>query len=78
MLRGAGKAFVSMIVMLAVWCALRIVYITVAMQIRHDIVLLYWAYPITWTVSSVIYLIYYIRSDWIHGFDRKEPETIKA
>ena len=76
-LRGAGKAFVSMIVMLAVWCALRIVYITVAMQIRHDIVLLYWAYPITWSISSVIYLIYYIRSDWIHGFDRKEAETIK-
>lgn len=69
-LRGAGKAFVSMIVMLAVWCLLRIVYITVAMQIRHDIVLLYWAYPITWTISSVIYLIYYHKSDWLHGFDR--------
>ena len=70
-LRGAGKAFVSMIVMLLVWCALRILYITVAMQLRHDIVLLYWAYPITWTISSVIYLIYYLRSDWLNGFGKK-------
>ena len=70
-LRGAGKAFVSMIVMLAVWCAFRIVYITVAMKISHNIELLYWAYPITWFISSVIYLIYYHRSDWTHGFTSK-------
>ena len=74
-LRGAGKAFVSMIVMLAVWCLLRIVYITVAMRIDHNIVLLYWAYPITWMISSVIYLIYYNKSDWLHGFDKKKEIT---
>ncbi len=70
-LRGAGKAIISMTVMLAVWCAFRIVYITVAMSIRHDIVLLYWAYPITWTISSIIYLIYYHKSNWLHSFDKK-------
>jgi len=70
-LRGAGKAIISMTVMFAVWCAFRIVYITVAMSIRHDIVLLYWAYPITWTISSIIYLIYYHKSNWIHSFDNK-------
>lgn len=74
-LRGAGKAFVSMIVMLLIWCLLRIVYITVAMQIRHDIVLLYWAYPLTWGISSLIYIIYYHRSDWLHGFDKKGAEA---
>ena len=74
-LRGAGKAFVSMIVMLLVWCLLRIVYITAAMQISHDIVLLYWAYPITWGISSLIYIIYYHRSDWLHGFEKKKAEA---
>ena len=69
--RGAGKAFVPMFIMLGVWCVFRILYITVAMKIDHNIVLLFWAYPITWTISSVIYLIYYKRSDWIHGFDAK-------
>lgn len=68
--RGAGKAFVPMFIMLAIWCVLRISYITVAMHIDHNIVLLFWAYPITWTISSVIYLIYYLKSDWIHGFER--------
>ncbi|MBO4838664.1 MAG: MATE family efflux transporter [Lachnospiraceae bacterium] len=77
-LRGAGKALVSMIVMLAVWCLLRIVYITVAMRIDHNIVLLYWAYPITWMISSVIYLIYYNKSDWVHGFEKRKEKTAEA
>ena len=37
-----------------------------------DIGLIYWAYPITWGISSVIYFIYYNCSDWIHGFDKKK------
>ncbi len=70
--RGAGKAFVPMFVMLAIWCVLRITYITVAMRIDHNIVLLFWAYPITWGISSFIFLIYYLKSDWIHGFEKKQ------
>ena len=69
--RGAGKATVPMVVMLTVWCVLRIVYITVAMRISHDIRLLFTAYPLTWTISSAIFLIYYLKSNWVHGFERK-------
>ncbi len=68
--RGAGKAIVPMIIMLAVWCVLRITYITVAMAIDHNILLLFAAYPLTWFISSVIYFIYYKKSNWIHGFEK--------
>ena len=67
--RGAGKAFVPMCVMLTVWCAVRITYIIVVMHLFGQIGYVYWAYPITWTISSVIYLIYYLCSDWVHGFE---------
>ncbi len=67
--RGAGKAFVPMFVMLSVWCVLRVAYIAVVTTFFDDIRLIYWAYPITWSISSVIYLIYYLKSDWIHGFE---------
>ena len=69
--RGAGKAFVPMIVMLGVWCLFRILYITMVMRLTHDIQYLYWAYPLTCAISSLIYYIYYHRSDWVHGFDSK-------
>ena len=69
--RGAGKAFVPMFVMLSIWCAVRIAYIAIVTRFWGDIGLIYWAYPITWGISSVIYLIYYNCSDWIHGFDKE-------
>ena len=63
--RGAGKATVPMLVMLGIWCVLRITYITVAMQISHDIRLLFWAYPLTWTISAAIFFLYYKYSRWL-------------
>lgn len=68
--RGAGKAFAPMFIMLSVWCVLRITYIVAVMHLTGDISFIYWAYPLTWGISSVIYLIYYLRSDWIHGFEK--------
>ena len=68
--RGAGKAIVPMLIMLLVWCVIRIIYITVAMSIRHEIILLFAAYPLTWFISSVIYFIYYKKSNWVHGFEK--------
>lgn len=68
--RGAGKAFVPMSIMLAVWCVLRIVYIELMMHFTNEIQYIYWAYPITWGISSLIFLCYYLFSDWVHGFDR--------
>lgn len=73
--RGAGKAFVPMVIMLSVWCVFRIAYIWFVMERFGDIGLIYWAYPITWGISSVIYLIYYLCSDWLHGFDKTYNEV---
>lgn len=75
--RGAGKAFVPMLVMLAVWCVIRIIYIVIVMSFIHEISYIYWAYPITWSISSVIYLIYYFCSDWIHGFSADNKKRVK-
>jgi putative MATE family efflux protein len=69
--RGAGKAFVPMFVMLGVWCVIRIIYIMIVTRLTGKIGYIYWAYPLTWTISSVIYLLYYLFSDWVHGFEKK-------
>lgn len=69
--RGAGKAFVPMCIMLSIWCVVRIAYIALVMAVFGEIQYIYWAYPLTWGISSVIYLLYYLRSDWVHGFDKR-------
>lgn len=69
--RGAGRAVVPMAVMLSVWCVIRVSYIIAVMHFLGEIHHIYWAYPITWTISSVIFILYYLFSDWVHGFDKK-------
>ncbi len=67
--RGAGKSMVPMLVMLACWCVIRISYITIAVRIVPVIRTVFWAYPLTWSLSSVIFLVYFLKADWIHGFE---------
>ncbi len=71
-MRGAGKSAVPMFVMLASWCMIRITYITITVHFIPKIQVIFWAYPLTWSISSIIFLIYYLKADWIHNFDRQE------
>ena len=57
-LRGLGRPVVPMMVMLMVWCALRITYITITLHFIHQIGVVFWAYPITWSISSVLFAWY--------------------
>ena len=74
-LRGAGKPTVPMITMLVIWCVFRVSYITVALKFINELTTVSWAYPITWTLSSIIFLIYFLKADWIHTFDKKEQKA---
>jgi putative MATE family efflux protein len=69
-LRGAGKSTVPMYVMLAVWCVFRIAYVTSITHFLPGLQPVLAAYPITWSISSVILLIYMLKADWIHNFER--------
>ena len=71
-LRGAGKPLIPMFVMLGSWCVLRVAYISILVPLIGERWVIFSAYPVTWTVSSIIYLFFYFKSDWIHGFDKKK------
>lgn len=57
-LRGLGRSVVPMVIMLAVWCVFRITYITLTIRLIPDIRVVYWAYPITWSISSVLFAVF--------------------
>lgn len=73
--RGAGKAFVPMFVMLSIWCGIRLLYIQLIMTFIGELSYIYWAYPLTWGLSTLVYFIYYNCSDWIHGFDKEKAKA---
>ena len=70
-LRGAGKAKIPMLVMLCCWCIFRVTFISIMIPLTHSINAVNWVYPITWSMSAVILIIYYVKADWVHGLDLK-------
>ena len=57
-MRGIGKPVVPTVVMLTCWCAVRVVTLMTIGQVYHNILLAIWIYPITWSLSTIVYLIY--------------------
>lgn len=70
-LRGAGKATIPMMIMFGAWCVIRVAYITTVLHFIPHIEVVYSAYPLTWTLSSVAFIIYLLKADWLHGLDKK-------
>ena len=73
-MRGAGKATVPMVTMLVCWCLIRVSYITIAVRFVNELTTVSFAYPLTWTLSSILFLIYLLKGDWIHNFDNLEAK----
>ena len=73
-LRGAGKAAVPMVTMLLCWCVIRVSYITVAVRYVNQLETVSRAYPITWACSSAVFLVYFLKADWMHNFERQEAK----
>ena len=73
-LRGSGHAAVPMFVMLCDWCLFRVSYIAVAVRVIPDIRVIFWAYPLTWSISSVIFLYMFLGGKWVYGFEKNTKE----
>ncbi len=71
-LRGAGKTDIPMYVMLISWCIIRISYITIMVNLIPNIRVIYWAYPLTWSISSIIFLIYYKKTNWTTAYEKSK------
>lgn len=68
-MRGSGHASVPMVVMMVCWCIIRVSYISLIVRFIPSINVVFWAYPLTWTLSSIVFLIYFLKSDWVHGLE---------
>ncbi|MGN1146984.1 MAG: MATE family efflux transporter, partial [Lachnospiraceae bacterium] len=67
--RGSGRSIVPMVVMMVCWCIIRVSYITIIVKFIPVINVIFWAYPLTWSLSTIIFTIYYFKSDWMHTYE---------
>ena len=73
-MRGLGKPMTPMLVMLICWCAVRVLVLFTVGQAVHDIRLIYWIYPFTWTLSTIVYLFSFRKQHFF--FREKEMKTL--
>ena len=63
--RGTGNTTVPMLINVFYYCIIRQVFLAVAMMFVNSIVVVFWSYPLTWTLSAVTLFIYYKRGSWL-------------
>ena len=68
-LRGAGKAVVPMLVMMSFWCVVRVAFLSISIPMTHSIQMVYAVYPLTWSLSSLVFFFYYRRANWMAQTD---------
>ena len=72
-IRGAGASFVPMLMTVFGVCLLRIVWLFAAVPRSGTLDSVMASYPITWTVTSIMFWVYYLCGRWI---PKSEPPEI--
>lgn len=74
-LQGAGKSTVPMGIMAAVWCGFRVTFITIMAKLTSNLRFILCVYPITWFISSVLFILYLKKVDWMHSYEQRHEQS---
>lgn len=64
-LRGCGDVKIPTLITLVVVCGLRIAWLVFAVPRRPLVETVEYSYPLTWTLASLLFLWYYLKSGWL-------------
>lgn len=64
-LRGAGRSTVPMYVMVFSFVVLRQIYLFFVTKVTRDVAYVFFGWPLTWIICSVIFLVYFFKVDWL-------------
>lgn len=64
-LRGCGDCVVPTVMTCLGVCVLRVAWVWFAVPLHDTVQMVMASYPITWTTTSVCYLVYYLRGNWL-------------
>lgn len=70
-LRGVGDCWIPTLICLSGICLIRVLWIMLAVPQRPDIYTMTFSYPLTWTITSVLFIVYYCFFSKIRVFRRR-------
>lgn len=66
-LRGVGDCWIPMLITCIGICLLRVIWILIAVPIKPDIRTVLFSYPLTWIITSILFIIYFHRFSRLRG-----------
>lgn len=71
-LRGVGDAWMPLVITGVGICAVRVLWIIVALPVRPHILTAAFSYPLTWTITSLAFVVYYYCFSRLKRFNLKK------
>ena len=63
--RGCGDVRVPTLITVFFVCGLRMLWLFIAVPIRHEVATVEMSYPITWSLASALFILYYVKGGWM-------------
>lgn len=64
-MRGAGDSLMPTLMTLTGVCLMRMFWVMVIVPAHHELPVLLLSYPITWVITSTMFILYYLRGRWL-------------
>lgn len=74
--RGCGDALFPVLLMLSGICALRIAWVIWVLPLSRSVYTLMWSYPVSWILTSAMFLIYYLHGGWLRRCQAKLKQKL--
>ena len=71
-IRGCGESVQPMIITVFGICGLRILWLLVALPLHHTMGMVAMSYDVSWVVTAVIFIIYYLRGHWLTRWKNRQ------
>ena len=76
-LRGCGDVRVPTLITVFFVCGLRVLWLTTMVPLYHTIATVEFSYPLTWTLASLLFIVYYKRGKWLKRCIEKRDAVAK-
>lgn len=63
--RGAGDSLIPTLMTLGGICVLRAIWVLLIAPAHNSVIFMLLSYPITWVITSALFVIYYYRGNWL-------------
>ena len=77
-LRGVGDALVATIFTLSGVCVLRLIWLLVIVPQNYTLRMILFSYPITWSITSALFIVYYLKKGWFKRALRRAGHEVIA